>query len=181
MDENRLYQQRQLTNFVRYHQNQVRSNVRVSETTIVNDPEHLFISDNIYIGPFNYLEASGGLHIGEGVQITSFCNITTHSSHISIRVYGRDYTKHSDPVGYLRDEIHIGDYSFIGSHCVIMPGTKIGKGCMVKAFSILKGEYPDFSIIGGSPAQVIGSTKDIDAKYLESNPELKELYNQWAK
>lgn len=179
--DNQLYNQQNTTNIVEYHHNEPKKDVRVMSTTIINDPAHLFLKDNIYIGNFNFIEASKGVYIGEGVQITSFCNITTHSSHISIRLYGKKYMEHSEHIGYVKGSIKIGDYTFVGSHSVIMPDTIIGKGCLIKAHSYVKGDFPDFSIIGGNPAEVIGSTKDLDKRFLESNSELNDLYKQWAK
>jgi acetyltransferase-like isoleucine patch superfamily enzyme len=61
-----------------------------------------------------------------------------------------------------------------------MPGTKIGKGCLVAAYSFVKGDFPDFSIIGGNPASIVGTTKDLDKDYLEQYPELQEFYSEWA-
>ncbi len=62
----------------------------------------------------------------------------------------------------------------------ILPGTKIGKGCIVSAYSLVSGEFPDFSIISGQPAKVIGDTRKMDARYLKESPELQESYRAWA-
>jgi acetyltransferase-like isoleucine patch superfamily enzyme len=62
-----------------------------------------------------------------------------------------------------------------------MPNTTIGKGCIVNAYSYVKGDFPDFSIIAGNPAKIIGDTRTLDAQYLEDYPELKELYYEWNK
>lgn len=155
-------------------------NTRVSNTTYIDSKERLTIGDNVFIGHFNVLDASNGLTIGEGCQITNYVSILTHSSHISIRLYGKKYTEHKEHRGYVKGSVEIGKYSFIGPHSVIMPGTKIGKGSIVSAYSYVKGEFPDFSVISGNPAQVIKSTKELDQGYLDSYPELKECYNEWA-
>lgn len=153
---------------------------RISNTTFIDHPENFMPDDNVYIGHYNFIEASNGLSIGTGVQITNFCNISTHSSHISIRLYGKHYTEYKNHIGYIKGEIKIGAYTFVGPHTTIMPGTTIGKGCIIRAYSYVKGDFPDFSIIGGSPAQIIGTTKDIDNTYLDNNPELLSLYKEWA-
>ena len=41
----------------------------------------------------------------------------------------------------------IGDNSWIGCNVVILRGTSIGKNCIVGAGSVLKGTYPDNSVI----------------------------------
>jgi acetyltransferase-like isoleucine patch superfamily enzyme len=62
-----------------------------------------------------------------------------------------------------------------------MPNTTIGKGSIVTAFAYVEGEFPDFSIISGNPAKIIGDTRQIDKIFLENYPELQILYDQWAR
>jgi acetyltransferase-like isoleucine patch superfamily enzyme len=57
-----------------------------------------------------------------------------------------------------------------------MPGTRIGKGCIVQAHSYVQGDFPDFSIIGGSPAKVLGSLEQRDAATLKEYPLLHSTY-----
>ena len=153
---------------------------RVGSSTTFVGKENLTLEDNVFIGQYNFVEASNGILIREGCQITNYISILTHSSHNSIRYYGKEYRKNEDLKGYVKGSVEIGMYSFIGPHVTIMPDTKIGKGCIVSAYSMLKGEYPDFSIIAGNPAVVIKSTKEADEHFLNENPELKEYYNEWA-
>lgn len=155
-------------------------NVRISNTTVINAKGKLKLGNNVFIGHYNFIEASNGLIIEEGCQITNFVTITTHSSHISIRLYGKEYIRHSDLIGYVKGPIYIGKYTFIGPHSVIMPGSKIGKGSIVSAYSYVSGEFPDFAIISGNPARVIGDTREIDKEFLEIHPELQEYYDKWA-
>ena len=78
--------------------------------------------------------------------------------------------------GLLAEEVHIGKYSYIGAHSVIMPGTKIGKGSIVSAFSYVNGEFPDYSILRGQPARIVGNTKEIDNQFLKDFPDLESFY-----
>ena len=151
-------------------------NTRISSSTFIDHKEMLFLSDNIYIGHYNFIEASHNIFIEEGVQITNSVSITTHSSHHSIRLYGKHYTEFKDKIGYIKGEIKIGAYTFVGPYSLIMPGTVIGKGCIVAAYSQVKGNFPDYSIIVGNPAKVVGNTKDKDNDFLEKHPELRAYY-----
>ena len=51
----------------------------------------------------------------------------------------------------------IGDGSLIGIGSTLLNGAKIGKGCLVGAHSLIteKKEFPDYSMILGSPAKVV--------------------------
>ena len=158
------------------------SRTRLSNLTRVEHVHRLEIGDNVYIGHFNFIDASGGLTIGEGCQITNYVSILTHSSHIAIRLYGKKYLDNANHVGYLRKPTVIGRYSFIGPHSVVMPGAHLGKGSLISAYSFVSaGDYPDFAILAGNPAKVVGDTREMDAELLDAHPELRSLYEEWVR
>jgi len=164
-----------------YEQNgELLKDTRVGSATSIVGKEGLKLEDSVFIGQFNFIEATNGITIREGCQITNYVSIITHSSHIAIRLYGDQYRKTTDPIAYNKGSVEVGKYTFVGPHVTIMPDTKIGKGSIIASHSMVKGEFPDFSIIGGAPAKVIGDTREMDAPFLESHPELRTLYNKWA-
>ncbi|MCJ8288210.1 MAG: acyltransferase [Crocinitomicaceae bacterium] len=154
---------------------------RVGSATSIVGKEGLTLEDNVFIGQFNFIEATNGIHIGEGCQITNYVSIITHSSHLAIRLYGDQYRKTADPVAYNKGSVKIGKYTFVGPHVTIMPDTEIGMGSIVASHSMVKGNFPDFSVIGGTPAKVIGDTRKLDEPYLNEHPELRTNYDNWAK
>ena len=154
---------------------------RIAPSTCIEGEAGLELADHVFIGQFNFIDATAGLCIGEGVQITNFVSIVTHSSHRSIRLLGRAYASHTGHMqGYVRAPIEVGAYSFIGPHSVIEPGSRIGKGVVVCAHSRVRGEVPDFAIVAGSPAHSIGDVRTHDARLLEQHPELARHYAAWA-
>lgn len=52
-------------------------------------------------------------------------------------------------------DTHIEDNCFIGYGAVILPGSKLGKNCIVGANALVKGHFPDNSVIAGVPAKII--------------------------
>ena len=56
--------------------------------------------------------------------------------------------------------ITIGDDVWIGDRVTILPGTSIGKGCIVAAGAVVTGNVPDYSIVGGVPAKIIRNRKN---------------------
>ncbi|MBP6090179.1 MAG: acyltransferase [Crocinitomicaceae bacterium] len=151
-------------------------NLRISNSTFIDNRDKLVLKSNTYIGHYNFLEASNAIFIDRGCQITSYVSISTHSSHQSIRLYGSNFGDVEKHIGYLTGEVRIGEFTFVGPHVVIMPNTKIGKGCIVKAFSYVKGEFPDYSIIEGNPARVVGDVRESDHSFLSDHPELNNSY-----
>jgi acetyltransferase-like isoleucine patch superfamily enzyme len=155
------------------------AHTRISGASRLEAPERLQIEDHVYIGPFNFIDASGGLTIGEGCQISTHCVVLSHSSHQAVRLAGRRYWGEADPPGYRRAPTSIGAYSFIGAHSVVMPGSRIGRGAIVRAFSYVDGDVPDFAIVGGQPAAVIGDARSLDASWLSQHPEDRPAYEAW--
>ena len=51
--------------------------------------------------------------------------------------------------------IIIEDNVWISANCIILGGTKIGKGAVITAGSVVKGSVPEKSIFGGNPAILI--------------------------
>lgn len=157
------------------------SQTRVGSSSTIIGNKGLTLSKNVFIGQYNFIEATNGIVIGTGCQITNFVSVLSHSSHKAIRLYGHQYTSIADKKHYGIGSVEIGSFTFIGPHSVIMPSTRIGKGSLVAAYSYVQGEFPDYSIIGGNPAKVIGDTRKMDKEALITNPELQCYYDEWTK
>ena len=158
---------------------------RISSASVIEHEDRLTLGDNVFIGAFNFIEASGGITIEEGVQITSHSAIVTHSSHRSQRLLGPAYVTFPVPAGgerpgWISGPIHIGAYSFVGPHCLIEANTRIGRGTLVCAGSFVRGNFPDFAILEGRPARVVGDSRRADERALVRFPELQVLYDAWA-
>lgn len=51
--------------------------------------------------------------------------------------------------------IDIGDDTWIGANCIIQPGVKIGKGCIIGSMSNVTKDIPDYSLAYGNPAKIV--------------------------
>jgi len=150
---------------------------RVSSTAVLSDKKNIDIGDNCWIGHHSIIDGSNGVKIGEGVQIAGLSGIYSHSSHIAIRLCGRSYIESSEKnrSGYIRASVEIGDFSFVGVSAIILPGIKIGKGCVIGAGAVVTHDVPDYSVAIGNPAKVIGSTLDMDKKFFD-DPRVQSSY-----
>jgi acetyltransferase-like isoleucine patch superfamily enzyme len=158
---------------------------RISPSTLIHPEAGLTLGDHVHIGPFNVIDAGAGVVIEEGVQITSHCAIVTHSSHRAQRLLGRGFVRWPDQrPGWVKGPVHIGAYSFVGPHCVIEANTHLGRGSLVRAGSVVRGRFPDFAVLAGNPATVVGDTREADAQWLAAHPEVAEqvlgLRERWA-
>jgi len=92
------------------------------------------------------------IHIGEGSNIQD--GSVLHADHGMPLTIGRHVT-----VGHqvMLHGCTIGDESLIGIGAVVLNGAKIGKHCLVGAGALVTEgkEFPDGSMILGSPARVV--------------------------
>ena len=51
--------------------------------------------------------------------------------------------------------IRVGSNCWIGAGAVFLDGTVVGDGCVIGANAVLRGAYPDNSVIAGCPARVV--------------------------
>ena len=106
-----------------------------------------------YIQQDAYLDGSGGLPISKGVVISTKAIVLTHDwSFLKRGKHRCNYSNAFKPVS-------IGEHSFIGAGVIVLPGTKIGKSCIIGAGAVVKGNIDDFSIMAGNPANKIGDTR----------------------
>ncbi|MES2715852.1 MAG: acyltransferase [Pseudomonadota bacterium] len=160
-----------------------RPHTRIAPSTCIEFEDRLDLADHVFIGAFNFIEASGGVTVGEGVQITHHVSIVTHSSHRAQRLLAQAYVlwpAGQPRPGWVAGPVAIGPWCFIGPHSLLEPGTRLGAGCIVRAGSVLRGDYPAHSLVAGNPAQVVGDARQGDQRWLDAEPALRTHYDAWA-
>jgi acetyltransferase-like isoleucine patch superfamily enzyme len=124
---------------------------------------------------------------GQGMRIGENCHLNTMSfssepylieigNHVAIAA-GTDFITHDGAIWCFRDElengdifgrIKIGSNVFIGNNCTILPGTSVGDNCIIGAGSIVRGQFPENSVIIGNPAKVMLTTSMQKLLYLQN-------------
>jgi len=119
-------------------------------TTILN-PGKVECGDNVNIGFFNYIQAGGGVVLGNNVLLAPYVKIWTQSHRF------RDPLVPVSEQGCDFKPVFIGNDVWIGADAFIMPGTVIGDRCVISASSVVgRKEYPEGTILAGYPARKIG-------------------------
>lgn len=118
-------------------------------------PGDLEIGDDSTIGTYVHMWALGGISIGNRVMIGSHTAITsiTHD-------HAEEDMRFSPTV---RKPVIIEDDVWIGTHSVILPGIRIGKGAVIGANSVVSKDVEPYSIVVGSPAKLL-KFRDIKTK-----------------
>lgn len=102
------------------------------------------IQQNVHI-----TSMGSNLIIGDNVTILA-CTFITNLDHKY-----EDINKSVMDQGYILNETIIGEGCFLGYGASIQAGTKLGKHCVVGAGAVVRGYYPDYSVIVGVPGKVI--------------------------
>lgn len=119
------------------------------DSRIVIDGGNLFVGSNCSFGEQNVINVFDNVIIGNSVLTADRVNLISN-----IHVYS-DITV---PICEQKTEsgpITIGDGTWLGINCTILPFTNIGKNCVVGANSVVKGDFPDYSVIVGAPARIV--------------------------
>ena len=138
------------------------NNVRIAKhVSAYGGPNNLLeIGANTYIGMNCILNGfSAKLTIGKYVSFAQNVNIMVDSGPNASSEMQKIY-----PI--YKKEVSIGDHSWIGASAIIMPGVILGKFCVVAAGSFVTTSFPDFSIVGGTPAKLIRNFSDSEIKKL---------------
>src|SRR3990167_1956603 len=118
------------------------------------NPEGIQIGEGTIIGDHAFLDGRAPLKIGNHVDIAS-----------QVLIYNSEHDITSAGFDPIEEPVEIDDYVFIGPRATILPGVKIGKGAIVAAGAVVTKDVPDFAIVGGVPAQVIGERKNKNLNY----------------
>jgi acetyltransferase-like isoleucine patch superfamily enzyme len=99
------------------------------------------------------LDTRGGISLGNNVSVSAeFCILTADHDMRSPAAVGR-----ARPVT-------VGDYVFIGTRAMVLPGVTIGEGAAVAAGAVVTRDVAPHMIVAGVPAKLIG-TRPADLSY----------------
>lgn len=108
------------------------------------------IGNNVDINPYSHLSGNGGIIIGDDVLI---------GGNASIIANNHNYKNKNELIrdqGLSSNGIQIEDDVWIGSGSKILDGVKISKGTVIGAGAVVTKSFPEYSILAGVPAKIIG-------------------------
>ncbi len=111
------------------------------------------IGENVLVDDSTFIMAHEKIEIGKNTTIAAFCFITD---------FNHSYKNGSVSVleqGYETKPISIGKNVWIGTHCIVLPGIKIGDGSIIGAGSVVTHDVPENSIAVGNPARIVKKIK----------------------
>lgn len=133
------------------------NNVKIGDNTKIaagvrvfgSQENQLLVGEGCYFGPNTIVEGfNAKVTVGNHVSFAQNINLMSGSGPNASEVMQRIF-----PI--LKGEVHLGDHTWIGASVVIMPNVTLGKFCVVAANSFVNKSFPDYSVIGGTPAKLL--------------------------
>jgi len=140
--------------------------------------KNIELGENIWFGPFNSIFAdsiTNEARIKIGNNVSFNCNVMVNADvrgtiiiednvligpNVVIRASGHRYEDIDMPIreqGHRKGRIVIKSGVWISANAVILPNVIVGRGSIVGAGAVVAKDVNDFEIVGGVPAERIGS------------------------
>ena len=113
----------------------------------------LRIGDKVVFGKDNVVNTYLDIEFGESALIADWCYICDFDHRMD------DITMPIKDQGIVKTPVRIGPDTWIAAKVTVLRGTRVGRGCVLGAHAVVKGEIPDYSIAVGSPAKVVKNRK----------------------
>ena len=120
----------------------------------VRNPKGLVIEDGVSIGPKCLLDARKGLIIRKNAVIA-----------YEAIIWSLNHDYNDEGFCGKGAPTEIGEFAWICSRSIILPGIKIGEGAIVASGAVVTKDVPPYTIVGGVPAKIIGHRNQKKYKY----------------
>ncbi len=126
------------------------------------DPVRYFRSQGVEIGENVEIFGANLFTFGSEPYLVSIGNQVTISHNVDFITHdgGMRIARVKYPGAYLYGRIQVADHCFLGAHCVLLPGAKVGVGSVIGSGSIVTGEIPPGVVAIGAPARPVKSVED---------------------
>ncbi len=113
----------------------------------------LRFGDKVVLGRDNVINTYLDIEIGESALMADWCYVCDFDHKMdSMELPIKDQ-------GIIKGPVRIGPDTWVATKVTILRNTSIGRGCVLGAHAVVKGEIPDFSIAVGAPAKVVRNRK----------------------
>jgi len=123
--------------------------------------KNIFIGQDSIIGERCVLDGRDELKIGNHVALAS-----------EVMIYNSQHDSGDENFTAINKPVILEDYVFVGPRVIILPGCTIRKGAIIGAGAVVTKDVPEYAIVGGVPASLIGQRKITDLKYKLGRPRL---------
>jgi acetyltransferase-like isoleucine patch superfamily enzyme len=113
-------------------------------------PGAFHLGEAAYVGENCWISCTESVRIERDALLGPSCHITDANHGIEGRAPINGQPRTASPV-------RIGEGAWLGAGAKVLAGVHVGRGAVVGAGSVVTHDVPDFAIVGGVPARLIGS------------------------
>ena len=125
-------------------------------------PERLSIGNNVHINDNAFINARGGVIIGDNTHISRNLTLYSYSHNYKGKALPYDDTAIKKPVV-------IGRNVWIAMDVKIVPGVTIGDGAIIGLGTVVSKDIPSLAIVGNQPPRIIKYRDEAHYKDLEKS------------
>ena len=116
---------------------------------------------DIHLAAHTYLNSGVVIYSGHGVSIGEGTLVAANTTFAATNHEYRSRNQSIIQQRFMpsRGGIVVEDDCWIGANCVLLDGVILRRGCVVAAGSIVRGDWPEYSLLGGSPTRILGHRK----------------------
>jgi acetyltransferase-like isoleucine patch superfamily enzyme len=135
------------------------------------------LGDHVRIGPYSTLLGAPISNLGEGITMGANSAIDAYSfigssgpvtigenvimgQHVCFHPENHNFDRTDVPIklqGTVRQGITIEDDVWVGANVTFLDGAHVGRGCVIGAGSLVRGNIPAYSVAVGAPARIVRS------------------------
>jgi len=140
-----------------WHFSHIQSGAKIGENCVLG--QNVNVGNNVVIG--NYCKIQNNVSIYEGVILQDyvFCGPSMVFKNI-IDPRGKYPQVGADH--YIKTTVKEG--TSIGANATIVCGNNLGKNCMVGSGAVVTKDVPDFALVVGAPARLVGWVSEVGKK-----------------
>lgn len=132
---------------------------RINMRCVIMAPWKISIGKNTMINEYTLIDGRGGIDIGDNCSISMYAVIYTASHYMD-----------SPNFEYYTRPTKVGNCCWLGTRSVIMPGSRLGDGCVISVNSMFKGTAEENGVYIGNPATLqrwrdLNGTYSLDSRY----------------
>ena len=109
----------------------------------------LRIGDKVVMGKQNTVNCYLDVEIGAATIVADWVYVTDFDHVIA------DVHRPIKDQGIVKSPVRIGPDCWVGVKASVLRGTRIGRGCVLAAHAVVRGDIPEFSVAVGAPARVV--------------------------
>ena len=127
--------------------------------------DHVFIENDVIIG--DQVTVKCGVQLWDGLRVGNRVYIGPNATFSNDRYPQSKKRPDSFLITVIEDDVSIG------ANATVLPGLRLGRGCMVGAGAVVTRDVPPFARVVGNPARIVGYQNQVGGSVQSMSPHIE--------